>query len=75
MSKKKYTAEDFTPDALKMLESKRTVYQCTTCKKVQAHDYIPFSLGHGIWYNPCLCNLVSSSWSHRQAKQIAEYER
>jgi len=54
---------------------RRTVYQCqdNDCRRIQAHDYIPFGCGQGRWFNPCPCNLTQNSWISR-AKKLAERE-
>lgn len=36
---------------------KRFYYRCT-CGQVQCHECIPYGLGHGIQWNPCLCQLT-----------------
>lgn len=36
----------------------RTIYKCSDCKKIQAHDFIPYGFGAGCWYGRCLCASV-----------------
>lgn len=43
----------------------RSIFLCPDCGVVQAHDFIPYSIGRGRWYNMCCCNAVSNEWIHR----------
>jgi hypothetical protein len=37
---------------------KRKYYQCSHCKQVQAHDFVPYSLETQLEWNPCRCQLT-----------------
>lgn len=39
----------------------RTVYYCHDCQNVCAHDYIPYAIGRGRWYNPCNCRITHNT--------------
>lgn len=48
----------------------RDVFICPLkgCLAVQAHDYIPFGIGRGVWRNMCHCNAVDANWIFRAHK-------
>jgi hypothetical protein len=49
----------------------RSIYICQDkkCRQIQAHDFIPYGIGRGVWRNPCHCNAVDSNWIFR-AKEL-----
>lgn len=49
----------------------RAVYFCHDCQNVYAHDFIPYALGGGRWYNPCNCRVTNNCRWERQS-QITE---
>jgi len=48
----------------------REFYLCDEkgCGQIQSHDFIPYGLGRGRWYNVCHCNAVDSNWIFRAIK-------
>jgi len=48
----------------------RTVHICRDrgCNQIQAHDFVPYGLGRGVWRNMCLCNAVDRNWIFRAAE-------
>lgn len=53
----------------------RCIYLCKLCGKVQAHDFIPKSIGVGAWYGTCLCNAVEGSNWFKDAILLRTIER
>jgi hypothetical protein len=49
----------------------RTVYKCKSCGQIQSHEFVPYGLGRSAERNPCLCSLVSNSWTANQAIKLA----
>ena len=38
----------------------RVVNKCRTCGKLWAHQYIPYGIGRGIMWKPCLCHCTGN---------------
>jgi hypothetical protein len=50
----------------------RVYYRCKHCKQVQAHDFVPYSLGtNSVQWNACMCQLTGHN-THLLEKITAE---